>query len=564
MTRRRILVPLVTLLLWSALGLRPETAGPVTFKDITASAGIRFTQNNGAFGAKYLPEQLGSGALFLDFDGDGWQDLLFVNATNFPGRQGPRSRAALYRNQGNGTFKDVTVGSGLDVPLYGVGGVVGDYDNDGKPDVYLTAWGGGRLFRNAGGGKFVDVSQAAGVVDRGWSTGALWVDYDKDGRLDLFVSHYVEWDVKSNVPCTNNGTKRNFCGPSPYRPTAPLLFHNTGNGVFHNVTQKAGLAAPLSSGLGVAMLDFDGDGWMDVFVANDLRPNQLFRNRGDGTFVDAARRAGVAVSEAGAARAGMGVDAADYDGSGWPSLVVGNFSHEMLSLYRNGGRGLFIDEAPRSEVGRASLLSLTFGCFFFDYDLDGWPDILSANGHIDEFVADYDAKVPYRQPPHLFRNTEGKGFQEVLKNVGADLALPIVGRGVAYADIDNDGDLDIVLTQSGGPARLLRNDGGNANHAIRVELVGSASNRAAIGARIDIEMANGRKSWSTVKSGSSFASQSQLGVTFGLGAESGVKGLKVRWPSGQVTTLGPVPAGQIVQVTEGKGLTASMPFTRPR
>jgi len=549
-------------LLCSVLGAGSAivAAGPVTFKDVTAAAGIRFVQNNGAYGAKYYPEELGSGVVVFDFDNDGWQDVLFINGRNWPGRPGPKTPAALYRNRHDGTFVNVSAGSGLDVDLYGVGGAAGDFDNDGNTDVFITAYGGGRLFRNSGRGRFVDVTAEAGVADKGWSSSAMWVDYDRDGRLDLFVARYIHWDVASDIYCTQNGKTKGYCGPSLFKPTSPRLYHNRGGGKFDDVTEAAGLGAPVSKGLGVAMLDYDGDGWMDLFLANDMQPNQLFRNRGDGTFTDMARRAGVAVSEQGVARAGMGVDAADFDGSGWPSLVVGNFSNEMMALFHNDGRGLFIDEAPRSEVGRASLLSLTFGCFFFDYDLDGRPDIFAANGHVFEELPQYSGRVTYRQFPHLFHNLGGGRFEEAITKVGPDLGGAILGRGAAYLDYDNDGDLDVLVTDNGGPAKLYRNDNATPNRSLRVTLAGTKSNRSAIGARVDIERLDGTKAWALVKSGSSFASQSELPITFGLGTAAGVKQLKVTWPDGRAENLGGASANQAVTIREGAGVTLKVPL----
>jgi len=326
------------------------------------------------------------------------------------------------------------------------------------------------------------------------------------------------------------------------------------------VTAAAGLDVPSSKGLGVAMLDFDGDGWLDLFVANDTEPDQLFRNRGDGTFEDVGLVAGVAFSEGGVARAGMGVDAADYDGSGRPSLVIGNFSNEMIALYHNEGNGLFIDEAPRSEVGSTSLLTLAFGCFFFDYDLDGRPDIFAANGHVADDIERVQARVTYAQPPHLFRNLGGGRFEDVVPDVGPALAEPMVARGAAYADYDRDGDLDVLVTVNNGPARLLRNDGGSANNVLRVRTAGVASNRDGIGARVEVTLPDGRASWQRVKTGSSYASQSELALTFGLGAATAVEGVRVTWPSGQVDTLGRTDANRLLTIREGEGLVASEPI----
>ena len=547
-------------LLYGAAILAAAAASPVTFTDATARAGVTFVHTNGAFGKKYLPETLGAGCLFLDIDGDGWQDMLLVNSTHWPGHPGAKTLPALYRNNRNGTFTDVTRGSGLDVELYGIGGTAADFDNDGKVDVYVTALGGNRLFRNLGAGRFVDVTARAGVADAGFSTSALWFDYDNDGKLDLFVAHYVDWSIEKDLFCTLDGKSKSYCTPESYKGQSPTLYHNRGDGTFEDVTRRAGLYDPASKALGVAMLDFDGDGRMDLFVANDTQPNRLYRNKGDGTFADAAVAAGVAFSEAGVARAGMGVDAADYDDSGRPSLIIGNFSNEMMALYHNEGTGLFIDEAPRSAIGRASLLTLTFGCFFFDYDLDGRLDIFAANGHVADDIERVQSRVTYAQRPHLFHNLGRDMFEEATPQAGAALQAKLVGRGAAYADIDNDGDLDVLVTANNGPARLFRNDGGNRNNAIRIRTIGTRSNRDGIGARVEVSLRGAPRRWQIVKTGSSYGSQSELTPTFGLGAETKVEGMLVKWPSGQVDTIGPLEANQIVTVREGAGVAGATPL----
>ena len=546
--------------LLAAVGAANETAAPGAFTDVTARAGVSFDHNNGAFGKKYLPETLGSGVILFDIDGDGWSDALFVNSTNWPARGGSRTTAALYRNNHDGTFSDVTRGSGVDVELYGIGGAAGDFDNDGKTDLYLTALAGNRLFRNLGGGKFADVTRAAGVAGGGFSSSALWFDYDTDGRLDLFVANYVDWSVDKDLFCTIDGKNKSYCTPESYKGQSPALYRNRGNGSFEDVTRAAGLLDPASKGLGVAMFDYDGDGRIDLFVANDTQPNRLFRNRGNGTFVDVAIGAGVAFSEAGIARAGMGVDAMDYDGSGRPSLVIGNFSNEMMALYHNEGTGIFIDEAPRSAIGRTSLLTLTFGCFFFDYDLDGRPDIFAANGHVADDIERLQSRVTYAQRPHLFRNT-GKGF-EALDPQAAGLQQALVGRGAAYADYDNDGDLDLFVTANRGPARVFRNDSPNANHVLRVQAIGTTSNRDGIGARVELQSAGGAKPWQIVKTGSSYASQSELTLTFGLGSQTSVGSLRVTWPDGKSEVTGPIKADQIVTLKEGAGVLRTAPIRR--
>ena len=543
------------------VAVAPATS-PIVFTDVTAQAGIRFVHNSGAFGKKYLPETLGAGAVVLDVDGDGWQDVLLINSMNWPGRAGPRSYPALYRNNHNGTFTDITRGSGLDVELYGIGAAAGDFDNDGKGDVYVTALGGNRLFKNVGGGKFVDVTTKAGVQDGGFSTSALWFDYDNDGKLDLFVAHYVDWATDKDLFCTLDGKNKSYCTPESYHGQSPALYRNRGDGTFEDVTKRAGLYDPSSKGLGVAMLDFDGDGWMDLFVANDTQPNNLYRNKGNGTFVDVALGAGVAFSEAGIARAGMGVDAADYDGSGHPSLVIGNFSNQMMALYHNEGNGLFIDEAPRSAIGPASLLTLTFGCFFFDYDLDGRPDIFAANGHVADDIERLQSRVTYAQRPHLFHNLGQKRFEEVTAASGPALQRPMVARGAAYGDYDNDGDLDVLVTVNNGPARLLRNDGGNHNNVLRVQTIGTISNRDGIGARVEVSVHGGAKLWQIVKTGSSYASQSELPLTFGLGSATGVDDVRIKWPSGRVDSAGALKANQLVTIKEGTGVVRAMAINR--
>lgn len=540
-------------------------SGPIEFADATAQAGIHFKHNSGAFGKKYLPETLGSGCAFLDYDNDGWQDILLVNSMNWPGRAGPKSYPALYHNNQNGTFTDVTKEAGLAVEMYGLGCAVADYDNDGFDDVYITCLGPNHLFRNLGSGKFQDVTAKAGVGDPGFSTSAIWFDYDKDGKLDLFVCNYVEWSIDKDLYCTLDGKNKSYCTPESYKGQSSTLYHNKGDGRFENSTERAGLQEPTGKSLGVAMIDYDNDGWPDLFVANDTQPNKLYRNNGNGAFTDNAMTAGVAFSEAGVARAGMGVDAADYDGSGKQSLVIGNFSNEMMALYHNEGTGLFIDEAPTSTIGQASLLTLTFGCFFFDYDLDGLPDIFAANGHVSDDINTVQQKVKYAEPPHLFRNLGRKKFEEVTSKLGRALQQAIVARGAAYGDFDNDGDLDLLIAVNNGPARLLRNDGGNQNNLLRIKTVGTASNRDGIGARITLKISNQQKLWSVVKTGSSYASQSQLPLTFGLGKAEKVASVEVAWPSGRVDNLQDVMANQAITIQEGKGIIAAQPivFARP-
>ena len=533
----------------------------VVFVDVTDEAGLRFRHISGAFGQKYMPETLGAGGVWLDVDNDGWQDIVLVNSSTWPGQSTSDTHAMLYRNNGDGTFDDISSGSGLDTPLYGFGGAAGDFDNDGQTDLYLTALGPNRLLRGQGDGTFVDVTEASGTGDPGFSTSAVWFDYDNDGSLDLFVANYVEWTPEIDLYCTLDGETKSYCTPESYQGQSSTLFHNLGNGTFEDVSLPAGVSNPTAKALSASMFDVNSDGWMDLFVTNDTQPNQLFQNQGDGTFDDIAVVAGVAFSEAGIARAGMGVDAADYDGSGHPSLIIGNFSNEMMALYHNEGNGLFIDEAPRSALGRGTLLTLTFGCFFFDYDLDGWLDVFAANGHVADDIEQVQSRVTYAQRPQLFQN-DGRGrFEEIVDEAGDALQQPMVARGAAYADYDNDGDLDILMTSNGGAPRLLRNDGGNTNNLLRVKTVGTESNRDGIGARVEVTVA-GQSRWQMVKTGSSYASQSEVPLTFGLGNQASVERLRVIWPSGQVDEVTGLAANEFLVVEEGRGTVSSTPIVR--
>jgi enediyne biosynthesis protein E4 len=538
---------------------RPRPSGPIEFTDVTAQAGIHFKHNSGAFGKKYLPETMGSGVCFIDYDNDGWQDILFVNSMDWPEHQTGKSFPALYHNNQDGKFTDVTRAAGLAVEMYGMGCAIGDYDNDGFPDIYITAVGTNHLFHNLRNGKFGDVTAKAGVSDPGFSTSAVWFDYDNDGKLDLFVSHYVEWSVEKDQYCSLDGKKKSYCTPQAYKGQSATLFHNKGNGIFENVTKSAGLYDPTSKSLGIALLDYDNDGWLDLFVANDTEPNKLYRNNHDGTFTDVAVLAGVAFSETGHARAGMGVDAADYDGSGWQGLIIGNFTNESMSLYHNDGSGLFTDEAAASGIGQMSVQSLTFGCFLFDYDLDGLPDIFAANGHVSDDISMVQPNVKYAQRPSVFRNRGSKKFEDAATKLGRALQKEVVGRGAAYGDFDNDGDLDLVIIANDGPARLLRNDNGNQNDMLRVKTVGTRSNRDGIGTKVTVKDNKGVRQTQMVKSGSSYLSQSEMPLTFGLGKpeEGRTVTIEIAWPSGKKESLAGIAANQFITVQEGKGVVAA-------
>ncbi len=529
------------------------------FVEITRSAGIRFLHNTGAFGKKYLPETMGSGCAFIDFDNDGFPDILLVNGRDFPGHKTKRTTLKLYRNNGNGTFTDVTARAGLDVEMYGMGVAVGDYDNDGWDDLYVTGLGEAHLFHNERNGTFRDVTVSAGVKNTGFGASAAWLDYEKDGKLDLFVTNYVKWSEKNDLTCTLDGQHKSYCTPEAYPGDTCRLFHNLGNGRFEDVTRKAGLYDPTSKSLGVAIVDFDMDGWPDIVVANDTERNKLYRNNHDGTFTEQGVQAGIAFSEDGIARGAMGIDAADFDRSGFPSLAIGNFSNQMLGLYHNEGNRFFIDEAPSSTVGRASLLSLSFGLFFWDYDLDGLDDLFVANGHIEPDINRIQPQVSYAETPLLFHNEARRQFVEVGKRAGFTRAL--VARGAAYADIDNDGYPDLLVTTNGGPAYLYRNVGDRSNNAIRIRTVGTRSNRDGIGAVVKVSSTNG-VNWQTVHSGSSYCSQSELTLTFGLGRATQADSVEITWLSGQHDILRSLKANATYTVQEGGQILATKPFKR--
>lgn len=537
---------------------RPSAPASPGFRlsDVTRQAGIGFMHNNGAFGRKFLPETLGPGCAFIDYDNDGWQDILLVNSMNWPGQARRRSTLKLYRNNRNGTFTDVTKAAGLDVEHYGLGIAVGDFNNDGFPDFFLSCVGQNRLFLNNGRGGFLDVTQKAGLLGReGLSTSAMWFDYDRDGRLDLLVANYVRWTPESDIYCSFDGKVKAYCTPEAYRGATCWLFRNRGDGTFEDVTAKAGLFDSSSKSLGLAMLDYDNDGWPDIFIANDTQPNKLYRNNRNGTFSESAVKAGLAFSEDGRARAGMGVDAADLENSGFSSIVVTNFDNEMLGLYRGAQGGSFTDHAARSPIGQATRRSLGFGCFFFDADLDGLLDLLVVNGHIDESISRARQDVAYAQSPHLFLNENGN-FRDVAPGLGPDFNRPKVSRGAAFGDFDLDGDLDVLVTTNNGPAYLYRNDIETGAASVRIRLTGTKSNRDAIGAILQFEASGGLRGTRTVKSGSSYLSQSELPVTVGLGRRPSLDRLTIRWPSGRTEEYARIKAGSRITIVEGKGIAS--------
>ena len=526
--------------------------------NVSAAAGIEFRHNSGAYGGKLLPETLGSGCAFLDYDRDGWQDILLVNGMDWPGHRKQRSTLKLFRNNRNGTVTDVTRAAGLDVELYGMGVAAGDYDNDGFPDIFISCVGQSRLFRNTGRGTFVDVTKASGLLGRqGLSTSAVWLDYDRDGLLDLFVCNYVRWSPEHDVFCSLDGTHKSYCTPEAYRGDTCWLFHNRGNGTFEDVTAASGIFDSSSKSLGVAMFDYDQDGWPDLLVANDTQPNKLYKNLQNGKFKEVGVEAGLAFSSEGKARAGMGIDTGDFENTGKPGVAITNFDNEMIGLYRSAGAGTYDDVATSSGLGAASRSTLGFGCAFFDVNLDGWLDLAVANGHIDETVRNIRGNVGYAQAPQLFLNEGAGKFRDIANEVGGGFATPIVGRGLAYGDFDRDGDLDLLITTNNGPAYLFRNDLNAGNRFIRFQLVGTKSNRDAIGTKLRIFAGGngGLEQSRVVRGGSSYLSQSELPVTFGVGKSEKIERVTIEWPSGRSEEYKNLATGKAYEIIETKGIT---------
>jgi hypothetical protein len=534
----------------------PTPVPAIAFSEKSADMGIDFTHVTGAQGKKWMPETMGGGVAVLDYDGDGRLDLLFVSGSYWPGdprAAGQKSSLALYRNEGNDEhglprFKNVTREAGLERVFYGMGASVADYDNDGRDDVYVTGLSGNHLFHNRGG-RFEEVTKVAGVADAGWGTSSAWFDYDGDGLVDLYVGRYVDWSPEKDLFCTLDGKTKSYCTPERYPGTSSHLYKNLGGGRFEDVTKNAGLYTENQKALGVAPWDFDGDGRVDLLVSNDTAPNNLFRNKGDGTFEDVGIPAGIAVDEAGRARGAMGVAWADTKNGKGSAVAIGNFSNELKSLYWTDSGEVFLDESPRSGVGATSFLDLTFGVLFFDADLDGRMDLLLANGHVEPTVQEVQKDVTYRQPPALYRNA-GDGRFSLLGERSGDLARPLVGRGSAYADLDGDGDLDVILVENGGPARVYLNPTNAPAKSVRVHLTGAGkSNRDAIGARVTATIGP-RTLTQQVSGGQSYLSASEKTLTFGLGDAAKIDALEIRWPDGRIETRRDVPGGARLAITE--------------
>jgi enediyne biosynthesis protein E4 len=529
----------------------------VKFSDISESAGVKFRYLASHTTKKYLPETMGAGVALFDYDNDGRLDIFVVNGApieaptsqgTIPRKSGPEYWNRLYHQKADGTFEDVTEKAGLQGVGYGMGVAVGDYDNDGFADLYVTAYGGNRLYHNNGDGTFTDVTQKAGVAGSGWSSSAAWVDLDNDGLLDLVVLRYLQWDFDDVWCGEHREGYRAYCHPDYFKAAAPLAYHNNGDGTFTEVAQKIGLAKP-AKGLGIAIADYDRDGHVDLFFANDSMVEYLYHNKGDGTFEEVGLLSGVAADIDGHTYAGMGVDFSDYDDDGLPDIVVTNLANQRYALYHNNGDATFNYSSPAAGISRITMTHSGWGVRFFDFDNDGRKDLLIAQGHDLDTIEKTSPNLRYREPLLLARNTTGKEFQDVTAAAGPALQEPYVWRGLAIGDLDNDGRLDAVVTANDGPVRVLHNETANSNHWILLKLTGHKSNRDAVGAVVKILTAEGAQ-YATVTTASSYLSSSDKRVHFGLGKASAVQSIEIRWPSGIVQTLKDVAADRIVEIDE--------------
>ena len=529
-----------------------------TFLDITGPANVAFKNEASHTAQKYLPETMGGGVAMLDYDGDGRLDLFFVNGAALRDPMPPNARPdksdqrywnRLYRNNGDRTFTDVTEKAGLRGSFYGMGVAVGDYDNDGRPDLYVTGLGQNALYRNNGDGTFTDVTAKAGVGGGGWSAGACFLDYDRDGKLDLVVARYVEWDFPRNIWCGDKTAgRRSYCHPDHFEPTTHLLYHNEGDGTFRDVSKASGIGGAPGKGLGVAFHDFDRDGWPDILIANDSFPQQLFRNRHDGTFEEVGLPAGIAYDEQGQTFAGMGVDFEDYDNDGWPDAFINALSYQKYSLYHNN-HGTFEYVSGPSGVARATVLHSGWGTKLVDYDNDGWKDLFVGQGHSMDTIQLTQPSLRYLEPLLLMRNLGGR-FEDVSERSGEAFRTAWAARGAAFGDLDNDGSVDVVVNSNDQRALVLRNQGGNHNHWLLVALTGAASNRDGIGAQLRLVLESGLTQHAIVSTAGSYLSASDRRVHFGLGQEKRVKLLEIFWPSGTVQRLENLAADQILNVRE--------------
>lgn len=530
-----------------------QPAAPVTFIEVSPKeSGITWIHTNAGSPERFLPETVGAGCAFFDYDNDGWMDIYLVNsgASDFFTPKEPLKNALLHNNH-NGTFSDVTDRAGVVGNTFGMGVAAGDYDGDGWQDLYVTSYGSNILYHNNHNGTFTDVTAKAGVADPGWSTCAVWFDYDNDGKLDLFASSFVLYNKE--MSCGNNrlGLKY-YCIPRVFKPRPSHLFHNNGNGTFTDVSDESGFTKSPGKSFGVVATDVNNDGLTDLFVANDTMPNFLFINKGKGKFEEIGLEAGVAYSDAGGPRSGMGVDSTDFDGDGWQDLFVANIDQELFSLYRNQKNLSFIDEP--GEIGPATRLLSGWGLRFFDYDNDGDPDLFLANGHPDDMVETLTTRVKYQEPLVLFEN-DGGSFKNVTATAGAVFAKSFSARGMTVGDYDNDGDLDVLVSNNGGPPLLLRNAGGNRNNWVGLDLIATKSNPAAVGALITWQVGGVKRSRLKTTGGSYLASHDPREV-LGAGPGGKIEGVEIRWPSGKIDRLSNLPINTYVRVVEGGSLKA--------
>ena len=557
MSRRQVLAGLGCIIVVPAEFASPPSATAVQYVDVTRKTGISFQHDNAASSEKFLIETMGSGCGWIDYNQDGLLDLYLVNggATRLC-RPAQSLRSALYRNNGDGTFTDVTIKAGVAAEgLFGMGVAVGDYNNDGLPDLFVLGYGSCILYRNNGDGTFTDVTAKAGVSNLGrWASSASWFDYDNDGKLDVVIANYVDWSPERNFWCGDRGPgMRSYCHPDVYHGQPPTLFHNNGDGTFTDISLRSKIGLKGGNGLGVVTFDYDNDGWQDIFIANDHMPNYLFHNNRDGTFEEVGYAAGVAVGVDGQFEAGMGTDAADTTGRGRMDLIVTHLDQQIARLYQNQGDSSFEDATFRSKLSYATFRVSGFGTRFLDYDNDGARDLFMANGHVLDNIQKYHAETRYAEPKLMFRNNGNGIFENVSDSLGPDFQVPFVSRGAAVADFDNDGDLDILVSNNGQPPQLLRNDGGNQNNWLQIFLVGTRSNRDAVGTRVKV-VAGDLTLYDQRKGGMSYQSAQDPRLHFGLGQRPAVDSIEIIWPSGDTTKLGRTKANQIISVQEGKGI----------
>jgi enediyne biosynthesis protein E4 len=540
------------------LGAMPASATPALFEDVTTKSGICFKHESSRTSQKYLPESMGAGVAMFDYDNDGWLDLFFVNGAKLqdpmprsasPDKADPRYWNRLYRNNRDGTFTDVTERAGLQGRLYGMGVATGDYDNDGNVDLLVTNLGGNILYHNNGDGSFTDVTAKAGVGGSGWCTGACFVDYDRDGRLDLIVSRYAQWDFSLDIYCGEHRPGyRSYCHPDQFEPITHLVFHNNGDGTFTDVSKKCGLSGFPGKGLGIAIDDFDGDGWPDIFVANDSVAEQLFRNNHDGTFAEVALLSGLAYDQNGHAFAGMGADFGDYKNTGWPSVFVNALANQKYKLFRND-KGTFDDVTDSIGLGASTMSHSGWGAKWVDYDNDGWLDLFIAQGHVMDNIQLTEPTLRYLEPPLLLKNEQGR-FSNVSSQSGSVFTTPIAARGSAFGDLDNDGLVDVAINCNNGKAIILRNQSANGNHWLALNLIGVSSNRDAIGSKIRLVTDSGQQQTRFVSTAGSYISASDKRAHFGLGPSKKIQLIEITWPSGIVQRIESVSVDQILTVKE--------------